>query len=448
MNLRIAVATFAIGCSSVVYSQDAAKKADKQPEKVAPAKAKSLKEVVLSSLMNHPQIKKLEKGRDVAYQDILSAQGSYLPTVDLRAAYGQETVQNQTVENDRDHTRTSDTTESSLTINQTLFDGGERYGRLSRTRALFDRSINSIADGKEALAQRAVEAYISVLKARKQIALSEQNIAAHKDILDIVNKRFKNKLVPEADVVQVQGRLALAQAQLRREIAGLKVTIASFIEVTGEEPVELEEPGRIEKVIPEDLKAAQNEAVTNHPSILANKDTIKAVEASVDEVYSRYYPKFSLELSGAENENLGGVQENDDKYSIKLVMNWNLFRGGSDSADITKEIFRREQETENLFETKRNLARDVAQAWYQKIGRLEELGFFEKHEIASGKTYEAYKSQYELGKQRTLFDLLNARSEFFRAKFNVIDAQYDIINNEYRILATMGKLVEFFERLK
>ena len=435
----------AIGCASV-YSQEAEKKVENQPEKNKQVSPKTLKDVVLSSLKSHPQIKKLERGRDVAYQDVVSAEGGFLPTVDVRAAYGQETVQNQTVENDRDHTRTSNTQESSLTVAHYLFDGGERNGRLNRTKALFDRSRNSISDGKEALAQRAVEAYIAVLKAQKQITLSKQNIEAHKDILNIVKKRFENKLAPEADVIQVQGRLALAQAQLRREFAGYKVTVASFVEVTGAEPDKLVEPSQIDKILPEDLKAAQNEAVTNHPAILANKDTIRAVEASVDEANSRYYPKFRLELSGAENENLGGVEENDDQYSIKVVMNWNLFRGGSDSAEISKEIYRREQETENLFETKRNLARDVAQAWYQKVGRQEELGFFKKHEIASAKTYEVYKSQYELGKARTLFDLLNAKSESFRANFNVIDAEYDIINNEYRILATMGKLVEFFER--
>lgn len=447
MNFKTALAVVAIGCASV-YSQENEKKVENQPEKAKTESAKNLRDVVLSSLRSHPQIKKLERGRDVAYQDVESAKGGFLPTVDLRAAYGQETVQNQTVENDRDHTRTSMTQESSITVSHYLFDGGERKGRLNRTKALFDRSHNSISDGKEALAQRAVEAYIAVLKAQKQITLSEQNIEAHKDILNIVKKRFENKLAPEADVVQVQGRLALAQAQLRREFAGYKVTVASFIEVTGEEPGKLVEPGKVDKLLPDDLKAAQNEAVTSHPAILANKDTIKAVEASVDEAYSRYYPKFSLELSGAENENLGGVEENDDQYSLKLVMNWNLFRGGSDSAEISKEIFRREQETENLFETKRNLARDVAQAWYEKIGRQEELDFFKKHEIASVKTYEVYKSQYELGKARTLFDLLNAKSESFRANFNVIDAEYDIVNNEYRILAAMGKLVEFFESSK
>ena len=443
MKLKPAFLALAIACTPA-YAQD------KNTDKPAKEKetAKTLKDVVLSSLKNHPQIKKLEKGRNVAFQDIISAAGSYYPTVDIRAAYGNETVQNQTVENDRDYTRSSWTTESSLTINQTLYDGGERFGRLSRTKALFDRSINSVLDAKEALAQRAVEAYISVLKARKQIELSEQNIEAHKDILNIVKKRFDNKLVPEADVVQVQGRLALAQAQLRREVAGYKVTIAAFVEVTGVEPGNLKELEKTEDIIPEDLKEAQNAAITSHPAILANKDTINAVTASVQEAKSRFSPTFNLELSAAENENLGGVRENDDQYSVKLVMNWNLFRGGSDKAELTKEIFRREQEVENLFETQRNLARDVTQAWYQKIGRQEELNFFKKHEIASGKTYDAYKSQYELGKQRTLFDLLNARSEFFRAKFNVIDAQYDISNNEYRILASMGKLVEFFNRAK
>jgi len=433
-------------------SQD--KKVEKPKEKVeekAVAVEKTeptLKSIVLKSLKTHPQIKKLERSRAVAYQEVRSAKGAFLPTVDFRTTYGPEYTQNQTVENDGDHYRTLWRNENSLIINQTLYDGGARESVLKRNHALFDRTLNSINDGKEALALRAVEAYISVLRSRKQIALSAKNIEAHMDILKVVKKRFENKLVPEADVVQVQGRLALAQAQLRREMADLKASEAAFIEVCGEEPGKLQEPEDLLKSLPEDIKSAQNEAVVSHPSVLANKDTIRAVESSIHEAASRFSPRVSLELTGAENENLSGNRSNDDSYSALIVLNWNLFRGGSDFAELSREIYRREQESFNLYETKRNLARDVAQAWFTKVGKQEELEFFKKHELASEKTYDAYKSQYELGKPRTLFDLLNARSEFFRAKFNVIDAEYSIKSTEYRILATMGRLVQYFEALK
>lgn len=430
-------------CLSLNSQEKPVKEEAKKTESVL-----SLKNVVLGSLNTHPQIQKLYKARAVAYQDVEAAKGAFLPTVDFRTAYGPDYTQNQTVENDGDHYRTLWRNENSLIINQTLYDGGARESVLQRNSALFDRSLNSIKDGKEALALRAVESYINILRSRKQIELSIQNIKAHVDILEIVKKRFDNKLVPEADVVQVQGRLALAQAQLKREVASLKASEAGFIEVSGQEPGKLAEPESVDKNLPEDLREAQNEAVVSHPSVLANKDTIRAVESSIGEAVSRFSPRISLELTGAENENLSGNRSNDDAYSAMIVLNWNLFRGGSDFAELSREVHRREQETANMFETKRNLARDVAQAWYTKVGKQEELSFFKKHEVASGKTYDAYKSQYELGKPRTLFDLLNARSEFFRAKFNVIDAEYSIKSTEYRILATMGRLVDYFQSLK
>jgi len=67
------------------------------------------------------------------------------------------------------------------------------------------------------------------------------------------------------------------------------------------------------------------------------------------------------------------------------------------------------------------------------------------HQKASDETYKAYQNQYKLSK-RTLFDLLNARSEYFRSRFSVIDAKYTIKSSEFRILAAMGALVKFLNK--
>jgi adhesin transport system outer membrane protein len=408
----------------------------------------TLKDIVLSSVDEHPQIKKLKKGREVAYEDIWVAKGQYFPSLDVRAAYGREGSRNQTVENRGRAQAHLWRRENSATLTQLLFDGGEVGSQVDRNKALHARTHKSIADAKESFALRTVEAFVDLKRVRAQIGLSVRNIEAHKEILDVVEKRFKNKLVPEADVVQVRGRLALAQAQLRREMADLKAAEARFFEITGKKPGKLTALAPIDGSLPKELKEAQNSAVTEHPAVLAGRDTIKAVEATIDQAYSKFYPKAHLELNVVDNENLRGSISNDDSRSAMVIVTWNLFNGMSDRAEVLRELSRKDQEGEALFETQRLLARDVAEAWHLRIGKIEELDFFKKHQVASEKTFEAYKSQYELGKNRTLFDLLNARSEYFRARFNVIDAEYSIKLNSHRILASMGKLILHFESQK
>jgi len=55
------------------------------------------------------------------------------------------------------------------------------------------------------------------------------------------------------------------------------------------------------------------------------------------------------------------------------------------------------------------------------------------------KTREAYRDQYNLGK-RTLLDLLNTETETVNAKQSLINAQHDMIFNEYRIFQSLGDL--------
>ncbi len=96
-------------------------------------------------------------------------------------------------------------------------------------------------------------------------------------------------------------------------------------------------------------------------------------------------------------------------------------------------------------ETKRALIRDLATAWETRKSRERELVYHKRHLDAAEKSYEAYKTQYQMGKQRTLFDLLNARSEFFVARFSVIDIQFSVKSSEFRILAAMGKLIDYIK---
>ena len=122
-------------------------------------------------------------------------------------------------------------------------------------------------------------------------------------------------------------------------------------------------------------------------------------------------------------------------------MNWNIFRGFADKATVMSLTEQREQQREEVNELKRNIIRDLAVAWHARDGKLVELNYFIQHMISSGKTLKAYQAQYEIG-QRTLFDLLNARSEFFRSKATVIDTKYTNVLSVYQILANTGELVE------
>lgn len=400
------------------------------------------KNSILKAVNSHPQILKLQKASKVAWYDVDIADGGFFPTVDFRSSNGQDYNQNETVENDNDNHRDLFRRENSLIVRQLLYDGGENSRRVEKNEALYNRANFSTLDSKEALALRAIVSYLDVLRVKEQMELSKGNIKAHKDILDLVEKKGRN--AAKSEKIQVEGRLALAEAQLRRDNADLNSAMGRFKELFGKFPSKLVQPDEVSG-IPKDLKEAQNSTAVSHPSVLASRETIKGVVASVEEVKTRYKPRVHLELSGAKNENLSGSRSNEESASAMVVFTYNFYNGGRDSSTIERELTRKDQEEQQLYEIQRSLVRDVSSAWYERDGKVEELIFFKAHLKASSETYDAYLKQYDLGK-RTLFDLLNARSEYFRARFSVVDANYTIMSSEFRILATMGKLMSYLSK--
>ena len=300
--------------SSLVHAQD------KAPKKEIIIKATALKSgfkgMILQAVKSHPQIKKLQSASQITFHDIDIAKGAFLPTFDIRSSNGYEHSSNATVVNDGDLHRTRFRRENSFIARQLLFDGGEASTRVERNKYLYSRANFGTLDGKEALALRAVIAYLDVFRVREQLTLSVGNIKAHNEILKIVEARLKHKIDRASDKVQVSGRLALAEAQLRRDKADLNSAEARFIEVFGVKPGVAMAAAAAATGIPKELQQAQNVTAVSHPALEALKETVKSIESSIKEVKSRYLPRINLEVSGAFNEDLGG--NNSMKQNVIL----------------------------------------------------------------------------------------------------------------------------------
>jgi len=65
----------------------------------------------------------------------------------------------------------------------------------------------------------------------------------------------------------------------------------------------------------------------------------------------------------------------------------------------------------------------------------------EQHVTSSEKARDAYQQQFSLG-QRTLLDLLDSENEVFRARTALVNTQYDEMYSMYRILNSMGMLLQ------
>ena len=408
-------------------------------------KINSLRQAVKSAIANHPALSAARNAQQAAASGIDEAQAELYPTIDLRAAAGRAQSENSTTVNDGDQHRTMNPFESSLLIRQSLYSGGRISNNIAKRKNSASEAFYSFLNEKEKTVFDAIDVYLEYRRSTFLVQLAKNNVKVHQDILATVSERKKSGMARAADVVQVKGRLALATAQYRRELANQASNSEQFIEVIGFKPTaKLSAADDMSKLLPKDLRVAKNEALLQHPLVKARKSNLEAAQSAVKEADGAFRPQVALELRAQENDNVSGSYSNDDSYSAMLVLNWNLFRGGGDKAIKRSRIFEAAQAESLLLDEKRKIVRNTALAWNDYSAILVELNYFLQHEKAMKETLGAYKEQYKLN-QRTLFDLLNAQNELFLASSRVIETESAKARGVYAIFGNMGNVSSKFE---
>jgi len=135
-----------------------------------------------------------------------------------------------------------------------------------------------------------------------------------------------------------------------------------------------------------------------------------------------------------------GQEDSDKSASAQLVMNWNVYRGGIDTALRREHIYRHAQAKESRTEAARTLENDVRQTWAAMVSAGERVNEFAAQAVANEKVVAAYKDQFELDR-RTLLDVLDSQNELFVSRSNAVNAEYLEMLAVYRLLSLQGKLL-------
>jgi adhesin transport system outer membrane protein len=123
-----------------------------------------------------------------------------------------------------------------------------------------------------------------------------------------------------------------------------------------------------------------------------------------------------------------------------LVANWNIYRGGIDSALRREHVYRHAQAKESRVEAARQVEDDVRQTWAAMVASGERANEFATQAVANEKVVRDYKDQFELDR-RTLLDVLDSQNELFVSRSNAVNAEYLEMLSVYRLLSLQGKLM-------
>lgn len=404
------------------------------------AHGQTLSEAMQSALQVHPEIQAGINARLSVEEQMKAARGGYLPQVDVLAGYGREYTDSPTTRGGTHNRETLTRGESSLRLQQMLFDGFATRSEVGRQRATVNARAYELLGTAERTALHVAEVYLEVLKRQRLVALAEDNLRSHERIYDQIGLRSRSGVGRTADLDQAEARLAQARNNLITEQTNLADSRVNYFSVVGNDPAELVLPAALAGQLPESLQAARAELLAGNPFLSSAQSDVQAAEQQYQAAKSTFYPRFDAELSRSADNNLDGSVGHNNEWRAMVNMRYNLFAGGSHKADLQSKAHQVNQAMDIRNNALRVLNEELGLAWNALDNARSQLPIAQQYVDYSSRVRESYQQQFGLG-ERTLLDLLDSENELFTASRRLEEVRFTELFTQYRLKATLGALL-------
>ncbi|MDH1576615.1 MULTISPECIES: TolC family outer membrane protein [Pseudomonas] len=400
--------------------------------------AQTLPEAMQKALEVHPEIQAGVNARAAADYQLRAAKGGYLPRVDVTAGYGREGTDSPSTGNRWESLNRG---ESAIRLRQMVFDGFATSSEVGRQQATVNARAYSLMDTSERTALDVAQVYLDVLSRREMVRLAEENLRNHERILDQIKLRTSRGVGRLADLDQAEARLAQARNNLITEQTNLADANTNFLSVVGQMPDELSAPAPFIDLLPATLDEARAQMVESSPVLRSAESDITAAEKQYDAAKSSFYPRFDAELGRTADNNIDGTVGHNNEWQAMLRMNFNLYAGGSNKADLESKSYLANQALDIRNNALRQLNEELGLAWNAQENANAQLPIAQQYVDHSNRVRSAYQQQFSLG-ERTLLDLLDSENETFTAQRRLVEVKNIQLFTQYRIKATIGQLLK------
>ncbi len=393
---------------------------------------------VQKAIEGNPEVAAKFNAFRASTDEIDVASGAWKPHLDLVANGGRRTYTNS-------QSRPTDpnfyTGGARLELTQLLWDGLATHNEVDRLGHAKLLRYFEFLDATEQFGMEAARAYYDVVRYRKLVSLAEDNYVQHKVSFDQVQSRVKAGVGRGVDLEQVVARVALAESNLVTERANLHDVTERYLRIVGSlPPAENVSAVSMTRQLPATQAAAMETASGQSPAVAAAIENLRSARSAAQGRKSAFQPRLEARVRGADGHNLDGELYQRKDATAEVVLTWNLFNGGTDSAR-ERQYASLLTQAENLRDKACNDTRQTVAIAFNDVRKLnEQLGYLDRNVVSIQKARDAYRQQFDIG-QRSLLDLLNAENELYTAKRSYVLAEEDLATAIVRTYAGMGTLV-------
>lgn len=402
----------------------------------------TLREALATGVYTNPEYGIVASSRRATDEELRQAKALYYPSIDFSADTGFEHSDDPGTRAGTDGDDEEDLWryDAGLTVTQTLFDGWDSKYEIERQKNRVASSAHRVREAAELVGFSIVDAYLENLKQRRLLDIATLNVEDHLYIMNQINEGVAAGRLSQADLEQARARLASAKAAEADARQNLRRAEATYIRNVGELPSNLVRPGVPLEYLSVNVEEEVNSALAFSPTLDIYESDIEVADSEFNKTQSTMYPELDLQLNARQGEDLGGVEGRDTSASALVVMNWNLYRGGADTARAREHIHRKLQAKERRDQEARKLENEVRATWALMETSGDRARQYADQSAANIEVVKAYRDQFMLDR-RTLLDVLDAQNELFVSRSNLVNAEFTEMQSVYKLLALKGQLL-------
>ncbi|MCK6434784.1 MAG: TolC family outer membrane protein [Aquabacterium sp.] len=331
--------------------------------------------------------------------------------------------------------------QASLSVRMALFNV-EAFRRHEQAQVQVEAAESVYRQRGNELLDRLGMAYLQVLLAIDNVALTETQRQAAQGLLMRAEQRFKRGEGTRTEVAQAQSAYELARVQAMEARDLESVATRGFKRVTGTEPVALQRPAADREppaVEPESLVQWLELAMRQSPQLQARAQAVMAARLGVGRQQAGHYPRVDLVASLARNTNdsITSLYQTNVLSSIGVQVSVPLFNGGGTEAGVKQALADQARAEAELKNEREAVESEVQRQFLATRNGVHKVGALMRAVAANEVTLLGATRSLD-GGVATTSDVLDAQARLHASRRDLAQARYDHLMSRLRLLAAAG----------
>ena len=434
MKMRFCVAAFTaalLGTTSIFAIQ-------------GPASAQSLQEEAAQLLASHPQIRAARQNVAASEEGENAAFAEYLPKISAFGDFGYERIDSPgrtTATPGQGPFTTGQSRQTSVTLTQTVFNGFLNEANNANANLATQSAEISLEEAEQGVLFEGVSIYLEILRNLRLVQLAGENAATIQRQFELEDERVRRGAGITLDVLESKKRLQVAKERRVAFDGALRDSRSRFNQVFGHEPTidDMIMPTPPLGLLPENIDMAVAAALTGHPAIRNSDKRVDIAQEQRTIAKAAFYPTIDIVAEWSYEDDLAAVRGSRRDYTAKVQANWDLFNGFATRAGVARASHGYLSSIDSSNFVKRKIGEETRLAWSGLDTARQRVTLLQNAVNIAAEVFSGRRKLREAGKE-TVINVLDAESQMFDARIQLVAAQHDARVAVYRLLAAMGQL--------